>query len=160
MSAYLVHRELRNANFEGKKKPTSITFPDSAYYSEVHIYLWEVAWISPPSFFWLPARVSHNLSERYLLFWVHLMLCSLSPKWAKSQHSSLYLLIPYYWLGSKCRFGDQKHCWEIVSETGKERLEKEWRFWLSMEINLTLDLCKKISCHPPFISWCMYSHKY
>ena len=30
ISAYLVHRELRNATFEGEKMPTSIIFPDSA----------------------------------------------------------------------------------------------------------------------------------
>ena len=29
ISANLVYRELRNAIFEGKKLPTSITFPDS-----------------------------------------------------------------------------------------------------------------------------------
>ena len=29
ISAHLVHRELRNATFEGDKMPTSIAFPDS-----------------------------------------------------------------------------------------------------------------------------------
>ena len=31
ISADLVNRELRNATFERKKKPTSITLPDSTY---------------------------------------------------------------------------------------------------------------------------------
>ena len=33
ISANLVHRELRNAIFEGKKMATSITFPDSVHFS-------------------------------------------------------------------------------------------------------------------------------
>ena len=33
ISANLVHRELRNATFEGEKMPTSITFPDSGHAS-------------------------------------------------------------------------------------------------------------------------------
>ena len=36
ISANLVHRELRNATFEGEKMPTSITLPDSGHRSHAH----------------------------------------------------------------------------------------------------------------------------